>query len=251
MNLNLAALISPGAFPVWATLGLGFVLGLRHALDPDHLAAVSTLVSEERSLWRSSLVGASWGLGHTISLVIFGSAIAVFRVTVTPRWSNWLEFAVGCVLVLLGLNVLRKLRERPPLHAHTHAHDGVVHSHLHFHLGHPSADGHAHNHLTLRLGGRPFAVGIVHGLAGTAAVTLMVVAVIPSLVIALAYLVIFGLGTIGGMVAMSVLMSLPLALAAGRFVRLERFVRLAAGLASLGFGIFLGWHVGVIQALVR
>ncbi|PYV13948.1 MAG: hypothetical protein DMG21_19675 [Acidobacteria bacterium] len=244
--MNLPALINPGAFPIWATMGLGFVLGLRHALDPDHLAAVSTLVSEERSLVRSSLVGASWGLGHTLSLVGFGSVIAIFRLTITPRWSNWLEFAVGCMLVLLGLNVLRKLRETSPVHTHIHEHDGVVHSHLHFHLGQPS---HAHGHRTLRLGGRPFVVGIVHGLAGTAAVTLMVVAAIPSLVVTLAYLVIFGLGTIGGMVAMSVLMSLPLALAAGRFVRLERFVRLAAGLASLGFGVFLAWDVRAIQSL--
>src|SRR5437667_325708 len=83
---------------------------------------------------------------------------------ITPRWSNWLEFAVGCMLVLLGLNVLRKLRETSPVHTHIHEHDGVVHSHLHFHLGQPS---HAHGHRTLRLGGRPFVVGIVHGLAGT------------------------------------------------------------------------------------
>ncbi len=222
------------------------MLGLRHALDPDHLAAVSTFASEERSLWRSSLVGVSWGLGHTLSLVGFGSVIAVFRVTVTPRWSNWLEFAVGVMLVVLGLNVLRKIRQTPPVHAHTHEHDGVVHSHLHFHLGQA---GHAHGHHTLLFRGRPFVVGIVHGLAGTAAVTLMVVAAIPSLAMALTYLVIFGIGTIGGMVAMSVLMSLPLALAAGRFVRLERLVRLAAGLASLGFGLFLAWDVRAIQSL--
>lgn len=247
--MNLAFVFNPGAFPIWATLGLGFVLGLRHALDPDHLAAVSTMVSEERSLWRSSLVGASWGLGHTLSLVGFGSALAVFRLTITPRWSAWLEFAVGCMLVVLGLNVFRKLRQSPPLHAHTHRHDGVVHSHLHFHLGHPSADEHSHRHRTLGLGGRPFVVGIVHGLAGTAAVTLMVVAAIPSLAVALGYLVIFGLGTIGGMVLMSVLMSLPLALAAGRFVRLERSIRLAAGMASFGFGIYLAWDVRAIQSL--
>jgi ABC-type nickel/cobalt efflux system permease component RcnA len=247
--LNLGTFLNPGSFPIWGTLGLGFVLGLRHALDPDHLAAVSTLVSEERSLWRSSLVGASWGLGHALALVVFGSAIAVFRVSVTPRWSAWLEFAVGCMLVLLGLNVFRKLRESPPVHAHTHEHDGVVHSHLHFHLGHPANAGHAHRHLTLGLGRRPFVVGIVHGLAGTAAVTLMVVAAIPSLAVALGYLLIFGLGTIGGMVLMSVLMSLPLALAAGRFARLERAIRLAAGTASFAFGIFLAWDVRVIQGL--
>jgi sulfite exporter TauE/SafE len=244
--LNLAVSLHPGAFPIWATLALGFVLGLRHALDPDHLVAVSTLLSEERSLWRSSLVGMSWGLGHTASLVVFGTAIAVFRLAVTPRWSVWLEFSVGCMLVWLGGNVLRKLGRYPPLHVHTHEHDGVVHSHLHFHVGDA---GHSHRHRTLKLGGRPFVVGIVHGLAGTAALTLIVVSAIPSLALAVGYLLIFGLGTIGGMIAMSVLMSVPLALAAGRFVRLERVVRLAAGLASLSFGVFLAWSVGLIQSL--
>jgi len=244
--LNPAVSLHPGAFPIWATLALGFVLGLRHALDPDHLVAVSTLVSEERSLWRSSLIGVSWGLGHTVSLVVFGTAIAVFRLAVTPRWSEWLEFSVGCMLVCLGVNVLRKVRQNPPLHVHAHKHDGVVHSHLHFHVGDA---GHSHGHRTLKLGGRPFVVGIVHGLAGTAALTLVVVTAIPSLALAIGYLLIFGLGTIGGMIAMSVLMSVPLALAAGRFVRLERMVRLAAGLASLSFGVFLAWRVGLIQSL--
>jgi ABC-type nickel/cobalt efflux system permease component RcnA len=244
--LNLAVSLSAGTFPMWATLGLGFVLGLRHALDPDHLVAVSTLVSEERSLWRASLVGMSWGIGHTASLVVFGTAIAVFRLAVTPRWSEWLEFSVGCMLVVLGANVLRKLGRNPPLHVHTHEHDGVVHSHLHFHVGDA---GHSHTHRTLKLGGRPFVVGIVHGLAGTAALTLIVVSAIPSLALAVGYLLIFGLGTIGGMIAMSILMSVPFALAAGRFVRLERVVRLAAGLASLSFGIVLALSVGLVQSL--
>ncbi len=242
LNLNLGLPVSAGQFPVWATLALGFVLGLRHALDADHLAAVSTFVSEERDPWRSSLIGAFWGLGHTVALLVFGLAIAIFRVALTPRVAQALEFVVGCMLVFLGARVLLRLAKAQPLHVHSHAHDGVMHSHLHFHL---SGADHEHQHRVLRLGGRPFVVGVVHGLAGTAAIMLLVVGAIPSLLLALGALLIFGLGSIGGMVAMSLLMSLPLALAARRAVQIEKAIRLAAGLFSLSFGVFLAWKVGL------
>ena len=249
-------LTGPGNFPIWTTLALGFVLGLRHALDADHLAAVSTFASEEKNIWRSSLIGVYWGLGHTTALLVFGMAIAIFRLAVPTRLSQVLEFLVGVMLVVLGLNVIRKLRKEQAIHAHTHTHDGVAHSHLHIHLGeaaHPAVpDGaeHAHRHHSLRMGGRPFIVGVVHGLAGTAALMLLVIGAIPSLLLALGYVLIFGVGSIGGMMVISMLMSIPLALAARRVTAIERAIRLAAGLFSLGFGIFLAWDVGLIQSLL-
>lgn len=246
--MNPAAIANPNHFPVWTTLGLGFVLGLRHALDGDHLAAVSTFVTEERNLWRSSLIGVFWGLGHTGALLAFGLTIAAFRVAVSPSVSRFLEFAVGCMLVVLGLNVLRKLVMGHAIHVHSHEHDGVPHTHAHVHLGH---DGHVHRHHVLRLGGRPFVVGVVHGLAGTAAIMLLVVGAIPSLFLAAGAILIFGVGSIGGMVAISLLMSLPLALATRRVALVERLVRVASGLFSLGFGIFLAWSVGVIQTFLH
>jgi MFS family permease len=245
--VTLAFLISSASFPIWSTLALGFVLGLRHALDADHLAAVSTFVSEERRPWRSSLIGVFWGIGHTTSLLVFGLLIAGFRLTVSLRLSQVLEFLVGCMLVFLGANVLLRLAKAPTVHVHPHQHDGVPHSHLHFHAGEGE---HAHRHEVLRLGGRPFIVGIVHGLAGTAAIMLMVVSAIPSLLLAVGYIVIFGIGSIGGMMAMSLLMTVPIALAARRVNMIERVVRLGAGLFSLGFGIFLAWDVGLIQAIL-
>jgi hypothetical protein len=235
-------------FPVWTTLALGFVLGLRHALDADHLAAVSTFVSQERSLLRSSLIGVYWGMGHTAALLVFGMGVAVFRLVLTPRMSQFLEFLVGCMLILLGANVLRNLLKRNALHAHTHQHDGVEHSHLHWHLG---SLEHEHRHRTLRLGGRPFVVGVVHGLAGTAALMMLVVGAIPSLLLAAGYILIFGVGSIGGMMAMSLLMSVPLVLATRRLGLMERLIRFGAGLFSLGFGVFLAWDIGLIQALLR
>jgi high-affinity nickel-transport protein len=237
---------------------LGFVLGLKHALDADHLAAVSTFASEEKNPWRSSLIGAYWGLGHTAALLVFGMAIAIFRLAVPARLSQMLEFLVGIMLVVLGLNVMRKLAKAQAIHAHSHTHDGTTHSHLHLHLGeaqHPAAEGqgraeHAHRHHVLKVGGRPFVVGIVHGLAGTAALMLLVIGAIPSLLLALGYILIFGVGSVGGMMIMSMLMSVPLALAARRVVAVERGIRLAAGLFSLGFGVFLAWDVGLIQSLL-
>lgn len=245
--MNPAFLAHSPNFPLWTTLALGFVLGLRHALDADHLAAVSTFVSEEKQLWRSSLVGVFWGIGHTAALLVFGLLIALFRLTVNARMSQVLEFLVGCMLVFLGANVLLRLFKGQAVHVHAHEHDGVPHTHLHFHT---QASEHTHHHQVLRVGGRPFIVGVVHGLAGTAAVMLLVVGAIPSLLLALGYILIFGLGTIGGMMAMSLLMGVPLALAARRATLLERGIRLVAGLFSLGFGIFLAWDVGLIQTLL-
>jgi len=238
----------PHEFPIWATLALGFILGLRHALDADHVAAVATFSTEETNLWRSSLIGAYWGAGHTAALLVFGSAIIALRLAVTERTAQFLEFAVGCMLIILGANVLRKLSRSSAIHVHAHEHDGSHHSHLHVHFGN---EKHEHLHHVVRVAGRPFVVGVVHGLAGTAAVLLLVVGAIPSALLAVLTIVIFGVGTIGGMMAMSLLMSVPLAYAAGRVKSAERALRFAAGAFSLGFGLFLAWDVGFIQAFLR
>jgi ABC-type nickel/cobalt efflux system permease component RcnA len=244
--------VNAAEFPLWTTLALGFVLGLRHALDADHLAAVSTFASEEKSLLRSSLIGVSWGMGHTAALLVFGMAVAAFRLALTERTAQMLEFVVGLMLIGLGLNVLFKLWKGSALHAHAHAHDGVEHKHLHMHVAEPRHEHqHQHQHRTLRLGGRPFMVGVVHGLAGTAALMMLVVGALPSLVLAAAYILIFGIGSIGGMVLMSVLISVPIALASSRLRLLERGIRMAAGVFSLGFGGYLTWDVGLIQSLIR
>jgi hypothetical protein len=239
--------LTPAEFPVWSTLTLGFVLGLRHALDADHLAAVSTFVSEERNVLRSTLVGVSWGMGHTAALLVFGLGVAVFRLALTPRLSQFLEFLVGLMLIFLGGNVLLRLYRGGALHAHHHEHDGVEHTHLHMHVGKTE---HQHQHRTLRLGGRPFVVGVVHGLAGTAALMMLVVGALPSLLLAAGYILIFGVGSIGGMAAMSLIMSAPMVLAVERLELVERLIRLAAGLFSLGFGGYLAWEVGLIQSLM-
>src|SRR5262249_9036063 len=152
-------------------LSLGFVYGLRHALDPDHMVAVSTIVSEHKSLARSSLVGTFWGLGHTTSLLAVGLAVMLLKISIPRHLELWLEMAVAAMLVILGLGVLVGLaRNRGlQLHTHSHTHDGEPpHSHLHLH----AHDEHQHRHRIFRLGRKPFVVGMVHGMAGSAAVTL-------------------------------------------------------------------------------
>lgn len=223
-------------------LGVGFVLGLRHALDPDHVVAVTTLASDRSGMRRTSLVGAFWGLGHAVSLGVAGGAILALRLRVPPAISNGLEAVVGVMLVALGAVALRRaLRWR--VHAHPHAHDGRTHVHFHAHApeqarAHGAAPAHRHPHL-LRGGLRPFLVGLVHGLAGSAGLALLAVGAAPTLSAGIGYLVVFGIGSIAGMLLLSALMSLPLAYVEARYAAVHRGVQIAAGLVSVAFGVWL------------
>jgi len=222
-------------------VGVGFVLGLRHALDPDHVVAVTALASQRAGVFRTSLVGAFWGLGHALSLGLAGAAILVLRLSVPPGLSAALESAVAVMLMVLGaLAIRRALRFR--LHAHPHEHDGATHVHFHAHpraVAREHRSGpHQHPH-PLRGGLRPFLVGTVHGLAGSAGLGLLALGAAPSLGAGLVYVAVFGTGTVAGMLLLTALMSVPLAFVESRYAALHRGVQLAAGLTSLGFGLFL------------
>ncbi len=229
-------------------LGLGLILGLRHALDPDHIAAVSTIVSESRSVRRSSLIGTCWGLGHTMSLLVAGVLVIALKIQISDRLALWMEFAVALMLILLGLKAVLKPLRGWRIHVHQHAHGGSSHSHVHLHR--PSEEhAHQHRHL-LRSGARPFLVGMVHGMAGSAALMILVLATIPSALAGLIYIAVFGLGSVGGMLIMSSLISLPFILTRQRFNVLSQGLQVAVGLFSLGFGLFLSWQYGFHEHLV-
>jgi len=229
-------------------LGLGLILGLRHALDPDHIAAVSTIVSESRSVRRSSLIGTFWGLGHTMSLLIAGVLVIALKVQISDRVALWMEFAVALMLILLGLKAMLKPLRGWRIHVHQHTHGGGSHSHLHLHR--PSEEhAHQHRHL-LRSGARPFLVGMVHGMAGSAALMILVLATIPSALAGLIYIAVFGLGSVGGMLIMSSLISLPFIFTRKRFNVLSEGLQLAVGLFSLSFGLFLTWQYSVQEHLI-
>jgi ABC-type nickel/cobalt efflux system permease component RcnA len=254
-----------------AAIVVGFALGMRHATDPDHVIAVATIVSQERSVRSALPIAWLWGLGHTITILLCGGAIILFDLAIPPWLGLSMELAVALTLIVLGLmtltGTLRRLSNglaRIPLgvrhsHAHLHRHGENVHAHPHSHADttHEHAE---HDHLTgalearmLRLGPfqmvRPLVVGIVHGLAGSAGVALLVLATIPNTVWQIAYLVVFGIGTIAGMSVITAANALPFALTSVRFTTVNRYLSVTTGLLSLAFGLFLAYHIGFVDGL--
>jgi high-affinity nickel-transport protein len=236
---------------------------MRHATDPDHVIAVSTIVTRARGTKRAALIGAVWGVGHTLTILIVGAGIILLGWVIPARVGLSLELSVGIMLIILGgMNVsgiLARIPAGPATHSHAHPHGDFVHTHAHGH------DPEAHPHtadqtpvawLDRHFGRldfyqllRPLVVGVVHGLAGSAAVALLVLATIPSPAWAIAYLVVFGVGTVAGMMLITALIALPAAYAERRRAAWQRGLRLASGLVSLGFGLFLAYQVGIVHGL--
>lgn len=235
-----------------AVLGLGLVFGLKHATEVDHVVAVSTIVSEQRNLLRATLVGGLWGAGHTVSLIIVGVVVLALRISIPESVATWLEFGVALMIIWLGASALtRALRERSKVHLHKHEHDGEPHMHIHFHeqgAEHHEALSH-HSHAVTRIGFKPLIVGMMHGLAGSAALTLLVVTQVDSAVLGLLYLAIFGFGSIIGMVLMSGLVGLPFALSSRKFAGVHHRLQITAGGLSVVFGIWYAYATGLARVL--
>jgi high-affinity nickel-transport protein len=238
---------------IWLVLGLGFILGIKHATEADHLVCVATIVSEQRSVRRSAMIGALWGVGHTVSLLVAGVLVILLQFTMPARVAVQLELAVALMIVLLGSRALYlSLRRQRFVHVHTHTHGGRAHTHLHFHEPHDAhtiAELHAQERAGHRLTGwRPLLVGVVHGLAGSAALTLLVLTEVArsgSDLLGLAYLLLFGVGSIGGMLLMSTAISLPFVFTANRLGGVSLPIRIAAGIASVAFGIYYAWSIAL------
>jgi cytochrome c biogenesis protein CcdA len=234
-----------------AALGLGVVLGLRHSLDPDHVVAVSTIVSEYRNPMRSFWVGISWGIGHTTTLFILGVVIIALRLSIPDRLALLLEFGVGIMLVGLGAQVIYNFRKKK-VHQHKHGHVESAHQHYHSHAQEPApAQGH---HQILGMG-KPFLrkksyfIGMVQGVAGTAALTLLVLASIESPITGIAYLLLFGLGSVLSMGLMTILISLPFVFSSNRLPNLNRVIQFGTGTLSIVIGFGLMYKIGFIDGL--
>ena len=213
--------------------GLGSLLGMRHALEPDHLAAVSTLVTGERNSHKAAFLGVCWGLGHTFALIVVGTLLVVLRAEMPPRIADGFEFCVALMLIGLGLRAIyMAARQGPAGPAHAHHHGET----MHVHEGTP-----AHVHIgTWTLARRPLLVGTVHGLAGSGALTALVVATLPSTAARITYMVVFGLGSTLGMAALSGLLGWPLA-RVGHHRGLARAVSLGVGCVSTALGLVWGY----------
>jgi high-affinity nickel-transport protein len=236
--------------PVVSAALLGFVLGLQHATDPDHLVAVATIVTREHRFADGALVGTLWGIGHMLTLGAAGAAIIAIGLTPGPVVGVGLELLVAAMLVILGAvrlrDAARGLESVPPDHLtadHEHGDVEIVHSHAHVHGGGVHRHPHVHPSRRLlaawrdgRLPMRALLVGAVHGMAGSAAVSLLVLATLRSAWGAALYLAVFGLGTIAGMTALTAAMAYPVSLAL-RVQRVRRVLALGAGLGSIAFGI--------------
>jgi high-affinity nickel permease len=287
---------------------LGFFLGMRHATDADHVIAVTTIVARHRNVKSAAWIGAVWGIGHTVTILVVGGAIILFSWVIPPRIGLSMELAVGLMLVVLGvMNVggfwrrvqqVQPAPEAPPhghapappaqahghaaappaqaqsrphadptghahelahVHSHAHRHGDYIHTHSHEH----DPERHPHDpdrtplsRLDQRLGSlrlyqlvRPLVVGVVHGLAGSAAIALLVLTTIRSTTWGVVYLLIFGLGTIAGMMLVTAVVSVPFAMTGARFGRLNRQLRIASGVVSLAFGLFIAWRIGIVGGL--
>src|SRR5579863_5319721 len=252
--------------PLLSIIVLGFFLGMRHATDPDHVIAVTTIVSRQRSIRHAALIGALWGVGHTITILVVGSSIILFGLVIPARVGLTMELSVGLMLILLGiLNLSGAIRwvtekwTRKPAHSHAHVHGDYIHSHSHGHL--PEIHGHtedatpvswmdrAFGKIGLYQVLRPLAVGLVHGLAGSAAVALLVLTTIRTPVAALAYLLVFGIGTIAGMMLITAVIAMPFTFSQARFTRLNKSLGMASGVISLCFGLFIVYQMGFVNGL--
>ena len=281
-----------------ALVALGLALGMRHATDPDHVIAVSTIVARHRSIRGAALIGALWGVGHTLTILVVGGAIILFKWVIPARIGLTMELSVGLMLIVLGMLNLTGTWRRilhahsfatPPStmeghshvprgqpsphsagaedaasversHSHPHQHGDYIHTHAHSHD--PERHGHAPDRTPLgwldrQLGAlgayqlvRPLVVGTVHGLAGSAAVALLVLATIGSPGWSVVYLLVFGLGTVAGMMLITAAIGVPFAVSGRRFSRLNDALRVASGVVSVAFGLFLAYRIGVVDGLL-
>jgi hypothetical protein len=221
---------NPHSITMVSVLAYSLVFGLKHALEPDHLAAVSTIAVEHKSLVGSSLVGAVWGVGHTLSLLLAGLVVILLGFDLREEYLKPVEVIVALMLIGLGSRALWMLGRERNTTIGPEPQETLRHSHIH---------KDSPNRVWERIGIRPLLIGMVHGLAGSAALLLLLIPVIPTTALKLIYILVFGAGSIAGMVIMSCMVGLPAHLMAERFLKVSLAVRALAGLFSLGFGIWL------------
>jgi ABC-type nickel/cobalt efflux system permease component RcnA len=230
-----------------SVLFLGFLIGMQHALEADHVAAVVAIATRGSSVGGIVRQGAAWGLGHAVTLLVVGAAVLSIDSAVPEGLARMLELAVGVMLLLLGLDVLRRLlRQRVHFHLHRHG-DGVVHVHAHSHAGEQGphdAGLHRHDH-PRDLPLRALMIGVVHGLAGSAALVVLALATVQSALTGLVYIALFGFGSIVGMAALSTVIAVPIGWSARLLTWSNRGLQAAIGCATTGLGGVIVYEVAL------
>lgn len=231
-------------------LVVGLLLGMKHATEADHLAAVATLATRQSSLADTLRQGLAWGVGHTVTLMAFGGAVLLLGQVISPRLGQALETAVGIMLVLLGADVLRRL-VRDRIHFYVHRHEaGTAHVHAHSHRGDGAhaESAHRHAHAPGRWPLRALAIGMMHGLAGSAALVVLTLQAIPSVGLGVAYIAVFGIGSIAGMAVLSAAIAVPLRASAAYLSRVHDAMTALVGTFSCVLGALIVFDNGVLAA---
>lgn len=223
-----------------AILMVGFILGFKHAIEPDHIVAVSTIACKSKKIWRSTLAGVCWGIGHTATLFIAGMILIALKIEISAKWALSLEFIVGIMIVYLGVSSLLSYRKKK-IHVHEHDHSGYSHTHFHELHDHPHQNV---SYMTSVM------IGMVHGLAGSAAMVLLTMTTVNSLWEGIAYILVFGLGTILGMLLFTTLIGLPFVLSANKTGINHALIRIT-GIVSTIFGLYLMYDLGFSEGLFK
>lgn len=224
-------------------LALGLVYGIKHALEPDHIMAVSTIASRSKKLWRSALLGVHWGIGHTLTLFVMGMIIILMKGKLEEKWAMSLEFLVGIMLVYLGLSSIFAYRKKK-IHVHLHEHDGLIHSHFHAQEQSGSCN-HQDKDVSYI---KSMIIGFVHGLAGSAAMVLLTMSTVTKAWEGALYILIFGLGTVIGMLVFTTLIGIPFVFSRGKASLNDMLVRIT-GVVSAAFGLYYMYNLGVTEGL--
>jgi len=238
----------------FSLLSLGFVLGMRHALETDHVAAMASLVTRSGSVGDSIRQGAVWGAGHTLTLFVFGSVVLLLDTVMPEKLAQGLEFIVGLMLVGLGIDVLRRL-QRDHIHIHFHRHaDGQRHFHAHSHAGergHAAVHRHHHHHDNRgRFPLRALFVGIIHGMAGSAVLILLTLQSVHSPLTGMVYILMFGIGSIAGMATLSAIIAVPLRYSITGLSWVHNGLQALVGVTTLCVGGMMLYDIGITGGLM-
>lgn len=238
-------------FTLLSVLAIGFILGIKHAVEPDHVIAVSTIASKSNKIWQVSLAGIFWGIGHTATLFIVGITFILMKGEIPETWAMSLEFLVGIMLVYLGVTTILSLKN---IHVHEHEHDGHEHQHKHIHShqhegNHEHIHEHIHEHKKVSLL-KSTLIGFIHGLAGSGAMILLTMSTVKSVWEAVMYILVFGVGTVIGMLFFTTIIGIPFVLSKKR-LNMNRALTMTMGAISTVFGIYYMYNLGINEGLFK